>query len=193
MAFIEMIDAGSDSHRPQGSNAPDAHYQLLPRSGAVVAAVKARGQLAVFGAVAVDVAIQQIQVHAADPHQPNLGKQAACPRLQFHGDRLAVGSAGRLQRKVFHLGVEVFLGLPTVGIEMLLEIALIVEQPYGYQRHAQPAGTLDMIAGKDPEAPGIDRDRLVNAELHGEIGYRLGSEHPGVGRWPRRGLRPDTP
>ena len=45
--------------------------------GALVAAVQPAGQFAVFRAVAVDVAIEQIQVHPADAHQPHLGQQLA--------------------------------------------------------------------------------------------------------------------
>ena len=41
----------------------------------MIAAVEPAGQLAVLRAVAFDVAIEQVQPHAADVHQPDLGEQ----------------------------------------------------------------------------------------------------------------------
>jgi hypothetical protein len=43
----------------------------------MVAAVEPAGEFAIFGAVAVDVAIEQIELHAADAHQPHFGEQDA--------------------------------------------------------------------------------------------------------------------
>ena len=62
VAFVEMIDAGRDAQGLQCPHAAHAGHQLLADAGAVVAAVEPRGQLAVLGAVARHVAIQQVQV-----------------------------------------------------------------------------------------------------------------------------------
>ena len=164
---------------------PDAGHQFLADAGAVVAAVKPRRQLPVLGTVARHVAIQQVQVDPAHVHQPHLGQQLAGAGVDADGDRLAVGAQGRLHRQVLDLGVEILFVLPAVDIEMLLEIALVVEQSDGHQRHAQPAGALDVVAREHAQAAGIDGHRLVDAELEGEVGHRLGAEHAGVGSPPR--------
>ena len=64
-------------------------------------------------------------------------------------------------------------------VEVLAEIALVVEQSDGHQRHAEAAGALDVVAGQDAEAAGVDRHRFVDAELGGEIGDRRGAQDAG--------------
>ena len=67
---------------------------------------------------------------------------------------------------------------------MLLEIALVVEQSDGDQRNAQAAGALDVVAREHAQAAGVDRHRLVDAELEGKIGDRPRAQHAGVGAAP---------
>ncbi len=74
--------------------------------------------------------------------------------------------------------------LVAVDVEMLAEIALGVEQADGDQRDSQAAGALDVVAGQDAEAAGINRHRFVDAELGRKIDNGLGSEHAGVDRAP---------
>ena len=70
--------------------------------------------------------------------------------------------------------------LPAVDVEPLAEVALVVIQPDAHQRDAEIRGALQMIAGEDAEAAGVDRQRLVQAELRGEVGHRPRAEHAGV-------------
>jgi hypothetical protein len=66
--------------------------------------------------------------------------------------------------------------LVAVDIEMLTEVALGIEQPDRDQGDAQAAGALHVVAGEHAQAAGIDRHRLVNAELGREVDHRLGAE-----------------
>ena len=137
MAFVEVVDAGRDPQGRQGADAADARHKFLANSRAVVAAVEPGRQLAVLGAIAGYVAVQQIQLHPPNPHQPHLGQQPAGAGLDLHGDRSPLAVAGRLHGEVFYLGVQVFFLLVAVDVEVLLEIALVVEQPDGHQGDAQ--------------------------------------------------------
>ena len=94
--------------------------------------------------------------------------------------------AGGLHGQVFDLGIEVFLLLTAAAVQVLLEIALVVKQADGHQRHAQPAGALDVVAGEHTQAAGINRHRFVHAEFQREIGHRLGPQHSGMGSAPKR-------
>ena len=78
--FVEMHDAGRDAERRERAHAADAEQQFLADAHAAVAAVEARGQLAVLRAVALDVRIEQQQRVAADGELPD-------PR----GDRAGAG------------------------------------------------------------------------------------------------------
>ncbi len=156
VAFVEVIDAGQDSQGLQRPDAAHAGHQFLADAGAVVAAVEPRRQLPILGVVARHVAIEQAQPHPADVHQPHLGQQFSRPGVDLDGDRRSVGPPGRLHRQVIDLRVEILLVLPTVDVQLLLEIALVVKQPDGHQRDAQSAGALDVIAREDPQAAGVD-------------------------------------
>ena len=60
VTFVQMVHAGRDAQGRQGANAADAQHQLLANAGAMVSAVEPAGQLAVFGAVALDIAVEQV-------------------------------------------------------------------------------------------------------------------------------------
>ena len=68
---------------------------------------------------------------------------------------------------------------------MLLEIALIVEQADGHERHAQIAGAFDVIARQHAQAARINRHRFVDAKLGREIGDRLEPQHAACASWPK--------
>ena len=83
------------------------------------------------------------------------------------------------------IGVDVLLLLPEVAVETLPEIPLVVEQADADERNAEIGRALEMIARQDPETAGVDRHRLVQAELGGEIRHRARAEDAGVARAPR--------
>ena len=72
------------------------------------------------------------------------------------------------------MGVEagVALLLPAVGVELLAEVALLVEEAHAHEGDAETAGRLEVVAGQHPEAAGVLRERLGDAELGGEVGHR---------------------
>ena len=53
-----------------------------------------------------------------------------------------------------------------------MEVALRIHEADADERHAEVAGFLAVIAGEHAEAAGVDRQRLVQRELGGEIGDR---------------------
>ena len=64
----------------------------------------------------------------------------------------------------------VVLGLPPGRVDALPEVAAAIEQADAYERHPELGGGLEMVARKDAEAAGIDRQALVQPELHAEVG-----------------------
>ena len=83
--------------------------------------------------------------------------------------------AGRLHREDGQPG-EVVVGvgvlLEAVRVHRLAEVAGAVEEPHPHERHAQVARRLAVVAGEDAEAAGVDAERLVDPELHREVGDR---------------------
>ena len=181
--FVEVNDTRRDAERGQRLDAADAEQQFLPDANAVVAAVEPRRQLAILGAVAVDVRVEQQQRVAADRGLPDARADRPGPRLDLDGHRQAVAHR-RLHRQQPVIDVDVLLVLPAVAIEPLTEIALVVVEADADERDAEIRRALEMIAGEDAEAAGIDRHRLVQPELGREVRDRPRAEHAGVTRAP---------
>ena len=60
--------------------------------------------------------------------------------------------------------------LPAVHVQVLLEIAQLVEQPDAVEIEVQVAGRLDVVAGQDAQAAGINGQRVAQAVFGGKIG-----------------------
>ena len=82
------------------------------------------------------------------------------------------------------IDVDVVLVLPAVAVEPLPEIALVVVEADADERNAEVRRALDVVAGEDAEAAGVDRQRLVQPELGREVRDRPRPEHAGVPRAP---------
>ena len=63
----------------------------------------------------------------------------------------------------------VVLGLAAGLVDPLAEVAAGVEEADSDQRDAELGRGLEVIAGEDAEAAGVDRQPLVDAELHAEV------------------------
>ena len=186
-------DAGRDAQRGERPHAADAEQQLLADADALVAAVEPRRQLAILGLVAVDVRVEQQQRVAADRELPDARGDRAGARVDRHDDRRRrSSSAGRIGSSAA-VDVDVVLVLPAVEVEPLPEVALVVVEADADERDAEIRRALDVIAGEDAEAARVDRQRLVQAELGGEVRDRPRPEHAGVPRAPGVLRRAGTP
>src|SRR5205823_8291069 len=99
--------------------------------------------------------------------------------------RFAVGRQRRLDWRVVPVEPLVALFLPPFGRHVLMEVALRVHEPDADQRHAEVARFLAVIACEDAEAARVDRQRLMQRELGGEIRDRLAGERRKRARPPR--------
>ena len=154
------------------SHAADAEDDLLRQPHRPPLNVEHAGDRAVGRVVGGDVGVEQDERDAADLGDPE-------PRLdlapgQRHADQhVAPGVAGhRAHRQPREVVLRVGVLLVAVGVDRLLEVAGAIEQPDADQRQAEVAGALQMVAGEDAEAAGVDRQRLVHAVLHREVGDR---------------------
>ena len=60
VAFIEVIDAGSDAQRSQNSNSTYAEHEFLANSSPFIASIESSRQFSILGIIAFDVAVEQI-------------------------------------------------------------------------------------------------------------------------------------
>ncbi len=98
MSFIGVPHGRLEAQRPQHAHTADTQDDLLKDTHLLVAAVQARGQLAIPGRVALHVGVHQIERHPSDvdlpdrdmdgpPVQVDLDRQAPAVREQGGADR----------------------------------------------------------------------------------------------------------
>ena len=148
-------------------NAAETEDGLLTKTIVGVAAVEVVSQGAVVGVVAFDVGVQQedrddVAGAADDIEPPGANRELAA--LHLDGDRRAGGGQDCLGRPD-----DVGLGLLAGGVEVLLEIAVAMDQG---DRHHGGAGVgcrTQRVAGQHAETAGVGREVLAEGDLHGEV------------------------
>ena len=173
MALVHVPDRGVDAERAQGAHAADAEHDLLAQAHLAPAHVEDAGDRPVGGVVERDVGVEHQHRHAGPP-------APSTPRRARRGPGRSMGTvstppAGRLhgqdgQPREVVVGVDVLL--EAVGVHRLAEVARAVEQAHADERHAEVARRLAVVAGEDAEAARVDAERLVDPELHREVGDR---------------------
>ena len=122
MALVAVEHLRVDPEGAQGPDAADAEDDLLAQPVVRVAAVEAVGDGDAVGRVAVDVGVEQVQGDLADVGAPDPDGDLVAGEV----DRHAHPGVGEAERLGVH--VEAVLLLPAVGVELLVEVALGVQQ-----------------------------------------------------------------
>src|SRR5207249_353669 len=117
-----------------------------------------------------NIGVEQVQVEAAYLETPNLDPDLAGGQTHRY---LQIG-AGRIAHRLDGQGKEIVgripLLLPAVRIQILPEVASLVEQSDTDQRNGAIAGGLQMVPGENPQAAGIDWQALGEAVLRRKVG-----------------------
>ncbi len=169
VAFVQVVDGRVRAERAQRAHAADAEHDLLLDAGLAVAAVEARRQLAVPRRVLLEVGVEQVQLHAAHAHAPDRHEHRAIAERDGRHARPAVRRHRRLDRGVGPVQPLVALLLPALRRHALVEVALGIHEADADERHAEVARFLAVVAGEHAQAARVDRQRLVERELGGEI------------------------
>ena len=109
----------------------------------------------------------------SDTRLPHLDLHAAARKLNAYADSRAVVAQDGGDRQVVEIRVRMQRALVAFGVDGLGEIALAVEQANADKGQAHVARRLAVVAGQDAQAPGIDRQALVEAEFGAEIGDQI--------------------
>ena len=149
---------------------PDPQDELLAEAVVVVPAVEVPAELAVVGMVGLEVRVQEVDGQRVSGGPDDLvdpDSHLDLPSLE--GEQDAVGQERQL---VGGVPLDRLLLLPVVGVELLDEVALAVEQGDPRHGHAKVGGALQDVAGQDPQSSRVGGDGLLEPDLHGEIGQR---------------------
>ncbi len=173
-----------DPHHAEGALAAHAEQDLLLDAHLLIAAVETGRQLPVLGRVGVVAGVEQEQVAASHAHAPEAHKDVAAGQLDAQTRLFALLPGHRLRGQLGRGDRLVEILLPAAPVEPLVDVALVVEEADADDRRSQVAHALQMVAGEDAQAARVDGQRLVKAELGGEVGNRPGEDRPGVDETP---------
>ena len=150
MALVHVTDFRLHAEGVQEVNAAEAEDGLLAEAIVGVATVEVVGEAAVPGVVAVDVGVEQedgddVAGVADDVEAPRAERELAA--LEGDGNRLVGRGKGRFGRPD-----DVALGLLTVGVEVLFEVAAAMDERDGDEGDAGVGGGTEGIASQHAEA-----------------------------------------
>ena len=154
VALVEMEHRGLDPERRERSHAADAKQELLTDPVLAVAAVERVRQ---------PLDLEQKERDRTDVLAPDGRLDRGAAHVDLDRDWLADESGG------FRIDGLVVLGLATRCVDALAEVAAAVEEPDADERHAQLGGRLQVVSGEHAEPAGVDRQPLVEPELHAEV------------------------
>ena len=188
MAFIHVPGHRFDAQLLQHQHPAHAQQNFLGDAHLLIAAVEAGRKHARFRGVFRHVGIQQVGGNTSHLGDPNPQGDIAVADRHDHRQGLALGIQDLTERQLFRVVGNVERDLIAVGIDLLGEVGLVIEEAHPHHRQAEVAGRFDMISRQHPQPPGIDRKRFVKTELGREISDDLffifweGSCKPGAFR-----------
>ena len=137
--FVHVIHGRLQTQRFQYAATADTQHHLLPDAQFAIAPVELVDQIPAPGLVCIEVSVQQVETDAPNCRFPDLSPYILFRVSYFHGHGEAIGSTSQFQRKVMEIIDNVAFLLPAGRIEVLREIALLIEEPDADQRHPKIA------------------------------------------------------
>ena len=161
----------------KGAQAADAADEFLTDARAFVAAVERAREFAVVFRILFDVGVEQEQGDAPDLHGADFRVDRFVAELDLDHQDVSVLIAARLKRKISDVGVLIDFFLFAFGVNMLLEVPLVVEKPDRVEGNPQTARAFNVVAREDAKPARIDRDRFVKPEFKREVSDRARTEN----------------
>ena len=172
VALVHVPHLGVDPERPQRPHPADPEHDLLAQAHLAPAHVEHAGDRAVRRVVERDVGVEHQHRHQADLHLPDRRLHHAAGQVDRHRQDASRRRLHRQHRQPREVVVGIGVLLEAVGVHRLAEVAGAVEQAHAHERHAEVARRLAVVARQDTQAARVDAERLVDPELHREIGDR---------------------
>ena len=168
--FVHVVHRRLQPQRLQRPQAADAQHNLLADAHVVVAAVQRIGNAAVLGPFVLgDVGIQQVQLHPPDFHQPDLDPHHPRGQLDLHLEFASPGIPRRSHRQSVKIVQRVALLLPSVRVQVLLQVAGLVKQAAAHHRDVRIAARLQKVSREHSQPAGVRGQALDDAVLHREV------------------------
>src|SRR5713101_2074888 len=83
-----------------------------------------------------NVGVEQVKLHPSDIHAPDFNEQRTGRQLHLYHHILAAGILNGADRQSVEIVHRIALLLPSIRIERLLQVALLIKQPYSMEKYA---------------------------------------------------------
>ena len=173
VTFVQVADLRLQAYGSQESPASYSKDELLLQPQVRTAAVQLTGDGAMRRDIRGIVGVQEIQLHSADLHLPGANPEFGAGEIDGEAKPFTVGLAQGTDRQLPGVVEWIESLLPSLRVDFLPKITLLVEQTHADHRDAQIARCLELIAGDVSEATRVNRQRFAQHELHREVCDRL--------------------
>ncbi len=180
MAFVEMADLRVDAELAQQTPARDSQNLLLLQARFGTAAIEFAGDAAVLGEVHGIVRIEEVEFRAAYLSLPGANAQGITGEVELDPQPLSVGFAHGRDGELACIVERIERLLAALRVDVLAEVAALIEEPDGDDGNAEVAGGFQLIAGDIAEAARVDGQGVAQHEFHAEVGDRF-ERRVGVG------------
>ena len=173
-----MPDAGLDAQRSQNAHPTDAEDDLLGDALDAVDAVEAARDAPVLSAVLGNVGVEKIEAATSHGESPDAHEDITIGQLDTNAQLASVAVVNDLEghrREICPREDDLLLAL---RVEELTEVTVAVEERDTDERHRDIAGTLDVVSSEDSEPTRVNRQALVEPELHREVRHRCRRREP---------------
>ena len=146
MTFIQVTDLRLDFERGEQPPAADPeHSSCLRRSSGPP--IEFAGDPSMRGKIRRVIAVQEVKLDSTDLDLPGAQPHRVTRQGDLQPQPLAVRAGARRDRQLAGVVIREGACLRSVLVDHLAKIALLVEQPHANHRHAQIAGSFELIAG----------------------------------------------
>ena len=167
VALVGVEHLRIDAESTKGAHTTDAEDDLLAKPVLLVSSVQPIGHRDRLGRVGRHVGVEQVQRDPPGVDAPHPNRDVDTGEVDVHLD------TRRLDAECVGIDALVALALPPVAVELLVEVALGVQQPDADEGHAEIGTRLEVIAREHAESPRVLRERLGDAELGREVGDQV--------------------
>ena len=172
MTLIGMIDIGLDAEESEHLHTADAEHVLLLHAVLPVASIELMSDLTIPLRVLRNVGIHKVKLHPPHIDTPDLGRHFVA--IKGHAEHQGGATVVTHQRKgeILEVLSLVLCYLLSVGGNLLVEVAVAVEEADAHHIGTEVTRLLDVVTGEDAETAGVDLQDIGDAILHTEVGDR---------------------
>ncbi len=147
MAFVHVMNGWAYPERFQSSQAADTKNNFLPDTFMDVTPVELVGDLPMLGRLVLgNVCVEHVQFHASDIDMPYLDEHLAGRQVHAYDHFFAFRAGTRPNGQSVEIVQRRALLLPSIGIQMLLQVTALIQQPNTSQSKIAVARRLQVVA-----------------------------------------------